>query len=176
MLYLALKRDLERISLARKYVLSHFELYDAMETILFISDAACYRHGDVLGETGMQPRYHFLLTEVPKRSTNIGISIPRNSSRSSRRAWCVFLPPHGYTPFTNISQYQIFHENGPVFHGDQLRELPDPIPARDEIIPDPDSIPLSVLNYPLGTKHEVPSAAYEEQVPTPPPEAGPDLV
>ena len=50
MLYLALKRDLERISLARKHVLSHFELYDAVETILFIIDAAWYRLDDLQGE------------------------------------------------------------------------------------------------------------------------------
>jgi len=71
--------------------------------------------------------------------------------------------------FTNLFQFQIGHENGSVFHGDKLRELPDPIPARDEIIPDPDSIPLTVLNHPLGTKHEVPCAAYEE-IPAPPSE------
>ena len=75
------------------------------------------------------------------------------------------------------SQYQIGHESGSTFHGDQLRELPDPIPARDEIIPDPDSIPLTVLNHPLGTKNEVPCAAYEEMYALPPPsEEGPDAV
>ena len=39
MLYLALKRDLERISLARKHVLSVDELSDASETIDYIADA-----------------------------------------------------------------------------------------------------------------------------------------
>ena len=43
MLYLALKRDLERISLARKHVLSDRELPDAMETILYIINAAWSR-------------------------------------------------------------------------------------------------------------------------------------
>ena len=61
-----------------------------------------------------------------------------------------------------------------VFHGDKLRELPDPIPARDEIIPDPDSVPLTVLNHPLGTKHEVDFGAYEEQAPVAPPGEGAD--
>lgn len=60
MLYLTLKRDLERISLARKHVLSHFELWDAVETILFITDAAGYRSGDLKGEIGIHPRYRFL--------------------------------------------------------------------------------------------------------------------
>jgi hypothetical protein len=63
-----------------------------------------------------------------------------------------------------------------VFHGDKLRELPDPIPARDEIIPDPDSIPLAILNHPLETKHEVDYDAYDEQVPEPYPEEGPDAM
>ena len=47
MLYLALKRDLERISLARKHVLSDYELVDASETILYITDAAWYRIYDL---------------------------------------------------------------------------------------------------------------------------------
>ena len=43
MLYLALKRDLERISLAQKYVLSIDEMDDAFDTIQYITDAAWYR-------------------------------------------------------------------------------------------------------------------------------------
>ena len=43
MLYLALKRDLERISLARKHVLSDYELFDALDTIMYITDTAWYR-------------------------------------------------------------------------------------------------------------------------------------
>ena len=101
--------------------------------------------------------------------------MPRNSSKSSRRALCVFLSPHSRRiAFTNFYQYQIPHESGSSFHGDKLRELPDPIPARDEIIPDPDSVPLTVLNHPLGTKHEVDFGAYEEQVPVPPSGEGSD--
>ena len=76
------------------------------------------------------------------------------------------LPSRSLAAFTNLSQYQICHESGTVFHGDKLRELPDPIPARDEIIPDPDSLPLTILNHPLGTKHESPCTAYEE-IPAP---------
>jgi len=88
----------------------------------------------------------------------------------------VVLLPHRRVAFTKLSQYQIAYESGSVFHGDRLRELPDPIPARDEIIPDPDSIPLTVLNHPLGTKHEVDFGAYEKQVPAPPSGEGPDAV
>ena len=50
MLYLALKRDLEKISLARKHVLSDYEMSDAMETILSITDAAWYRIISLRGE------------------------------------------------------------------------------------------------------------------------------
>jgi len=60
MLYLALKRDLERISLARKYALSQFELWDAVETIIFIKDAAEYRSADLKGEIAMHPHHRFL--------------------------------------------------------------------------------------------------------------------
>ena len=78
--------------------------------------------------------------------------------------------------FTNLQQYQVAHESGSTFHGDKLRELPDPIPAREEIIPNPDSIPLTVLNHPLGTKHEIDFSAYEEQFVEPPSEEGPDAM
>ena len=47
MLYLALKRDLERISLAQKYVLSIDEMDDAFDTIQYITDAAWYRIMDL---------------------------------------------------------------------------------------------------------------------------------
>ena len=43
MLYLALKRDLERISLARKHVLSSYELFDAWDTLQYITDTAWNR-------------------------------------------------------------------------------------------------------------------------------------
>jgi len=64
MLYLALKRDLERVSLARKHVLSHFELWDAVETILFINDAPWYRLGDLRGKIEIRPRHRLRLTKV----------------------------------------------------------------------------------------------------------------
>ena len=65
LLYLALKRDLERISLARKHVLSHFELWDAVETILFINDTTWYRLDDLQGETGIRPHCCLHLTIIP---------------------------------------------------------------------------------------------------------------
>ena len=40
MLYLALKRDLEKLSVARKHVLSVGELNDALKTIHYITGAA----------------------------------------------------------------------------------------------------------------------------------------
>jgi len=50
MLYLALKRDLERISLARKYALSDFEMDDAVDIILWILRAAWDRIDNLKGE------------------------------------------------------------------------------------------------------------------------------
>ena len=59
MLYLVLKRDLEKISLARKYVLSNLELADASETLLFISRAAEDRSESLRGEPQMLSCFHF---------------------------------------------------------------------------------------------------------------------
>jgi len=50
MLYLVLKRDLEKISLARKHVLADSELPDAVDTIQCITSAAMYRITDLRGE------------------------------------------------------------------------------------------------------------------------------
>ena len=63
--------------------------------------------------------------------------------------------------FTGRVQYNISCVEGAIFHGDKLRELLDPIPCRDEIIPDPDSIPLSILNRPVGKRQEIDFAAYD---------------
>ena len=50
MLYLILKRDLQKISLAREHVLSEPELVDAIGTIQWITLAARYRIVDLKGE------------------------------------------------------------------------------------------------------------------------------
>ena len=49
MLYLVLKRDLEKISLACRHVLSDSELPDALETIQWITYAAWCRMADLQG-------------------------------------------------------------------------------------------------------------------------------
>jgi len=58
-------------------------------------------------------------------------------------------------------QYNHCSAHGLTFHGDKLRELPDPKPCKYETIPDPDSIPLSILNHPLGKRHEKNFSAYD---------------
>ena len=70
-----------------------------------------------------------------------------------------------WVDLTAVVQYNLCSGDG-GFHGDKLRALPDPIPARNEIIPDPDLIPLSVLNHPIGNKYEVDFAAYDSPTPT----------
>ena len=50
MLYLLLNRDLQKISLARKYVLSESELPDALGTMTWITASARYRVSDLKGE------------------------------------------------------------------------------------------------------------------------------
>lgn len=62
---------------------------------------------------------------------------------------------------TGPIQYNIGGVQGATLYGDELRELPNPTPCKDEIIPDPDSIPLSILNYPLGKRQEIDFAAYD---------------
>ena len=53
MLYLVLKRDLERISLARKHVLSADELDNASSTIRLITDGARYRISSLRSKFGI---------------------------------------------------------------------------------------------------------------------------
>jgi len=80
----------------------------------------------------------------------------------SQAVWYVHsFPPPRHANLTDPVQYSIGHLHGAHFHGDKLRELEDPTPCRDEIIPDPDSIPVDILNHPLGNKHEIDFAAYD---------------
>ena len=68
--------------------------------------------------------------------------------------------------FTGSVKYKI--RSGKGYDGlfkAKFPEMPKSIPSRDEIIPDPDSIPLSVLNNPPGKRLEIDFAAYD------PPEA-----
>lgn len=59
-------------------------------------------------------------------------------------------------------QYDIGSTHGMNFFYDkQFREVTVPTPRGDEIIPDPDSVPLSVLNHPVGKRHEIDFAAYD---------------
>jgi len=51
MLYLALKKDLEKISLAQKYVLSNYELFNARVAIECIIDTAIHRVESLRGES-----------------------------------------------------------------------------------------------------------------------------
>lgn len=63
--------------------------------------------------------------------------------------------------FMRSVKYNLSNAHGISFGGDQLRELPDPIHHSDGIIPEPDLIPLSILNHPLGKRLEIDSAAYD---------------
>jgi hypothetical protein len=62
------------------------------------------------------------------------------------------------TEFTRAIKYKLPCEG---FFEPRLPELPDPISCRDEIIPDPDSISLSVLNHSPGKRLEIDFAAYD---------------
>ena len=67
---------------------------------------------------------------------------------------------HRDASFTDFAKYNIASKHF-TFDGDNLRKLPDPVPCRDEMIPDPDSIPLSILNYPPGKRREINFAVYD---------------
>ena len=77
---------------------------------------------------------------------------------------------------TATIQYSMCSE-GNSLNGDNIRTLPDPIPANSEIIPNQDSVPLSVLNHPIGNKLKTDFAAYGSPTSTVPPSGdGPDAV
>jgi hypothetical protein len=61
-------------------------------------------------------------------------------------------------------QYYIDSEDG-SFHGDRLRALPDPIEARNEIIPTLGSVDPDILSHLPGNEHEVDLAAYDLPIP-----------
>ncbi|KAF9781672.1 hypothetical protein BJ322DRAFT_1161455 [Thelephora terrestris] len=123
MFYLALKRDLEKISLARKYVLSEDELSENSTAILPIGDVAWDRMASLKG-------------------------IFKQQNLEARDQFEVFAKGL----YNTASTPGAFH---------QLQDLSEPIPCREEIIPDPDSIPLSILHNPLKKRHEIDFAAYD---------------
>ena len=86
MLYLLLKRDLQRISLACKHVLSDSELFDAVETIESITLAAQYRITDLRGEKYPITRL-LSLPGPPKRYSSSRIYHLRSSSPSLLKVW-----------------------------------------------------------------------------------------
>jgi hypothetical protein len=62
--------------------------------------------------------------------------------------------------FAASVKYNIGSKYGGFFGREQSRMLPDPIPSRDEIIPDPDSISESILTYP-AVERAIDFAAYD---------------
>jgi hypothetical protein len=58
-------------------------------------------------------------------------------------------------------KYNLGSVHGVSFDGDRLRNLPESATCGEGMIPDPDSIPLSVLNHPPGKRHEINFAAYD---------------
>ena len=62
------------------------------------------------------------------------------------------------TEFTGAVKYKILSEG--LFKV-RIPERQNMISCGDEIIPDPDSIPLSVLNHPPGNRLEINFAAYD---------------
>ena len=174
MLYLLLQRDLQKIGLARKHVLSDSELPDALDTIRWVITAAWYRMEDLTGEKGVT--LPIILADLAH------VVIFKHQGLSPKEQFATHAESLVGVTISWISparsdrhlQYRIASE-GDGFYGDKLRELPDPIPANSDIIPDQESIPLSVLNHPIGKKHEIDFAAYDSPTPAVPSSVdGPD--
>lgn len=99
MFYLVLKRDLEKISLARKHVLSDRELSDARRTVWSIVSVALdriesLRSGFKTWFSGHTVGSFFQALFCSK------ISKLKISSRSLQRVWCV--PPFSLPKNTNF--------------------------------------------------------------------------
>ena len=62
------------------------------------------------------------------------------------------------TVFTGAIKYKLLSE---ALFRVRIPQRPNVISRVDEIIPDPDSIPLSVLNHPPGKRLEINFAAYD---------------
>ena len=67
--------------------------------------------------------------------------------------------------FMHGVKYKNFREAEKSFDGDEFQGLEGPTPCRDEIIPDPDSIPLSVLYHPTTERYKINLAAYDPPEP-----------
>ena len=161
MLYLVLKRDLEKISLARKHVLSDRELPEARRTIWLIVSVAVDRIESLKSRS--ESPVSRLRIDSPSQALFYNKTLKlRISLRSLQRVWYVrpcSVP--GKTRFIGPMKYNFCSSHGPAFEEDQFQELTTPIPCRDEVIPDPGSISLSILNHPTGKRHEINFAAYD---------------
>lgn len=91
----------------------------------------------------------------------------RINSGSSQKVWYVRSPLllRG-ADSTDFVKFDIASEPGYSFYADQLREPTGRVCCGDEIIPDPDSIPLTVLNHPRGKMLEINFAAYDPPEPS----------
>ena len=77
------------------------------------------------------------------------------------------------TDSIDFVKYNIGNEHGiDFFRTKQFREVLVPFPVRSKMIPDPDSIPPSILNHPLGKRHEIDFSAYDPPRLTPAPVEG----
>lgn len=69
-------------------------------------------------------------------------------------------------------KYKNFLEADTFLESDEFRRRLYTVSYRDEIIPDLDSTPLSVLYYPTAERYKINLAAYDPQEPLPPPVEG----
>ena len=188
MLYLLLRRDLQKISLARKYVLSESEFFDALSTIQRVITGARCRILDLRGERAVMLPTILAYPASAVIFEQQGLSPKEQFAIHAGGLVCITSSWISLADLTATIQYSMSSEGGclprdefrtlPDLLRDPLSDLiPDSIPAESEIIPNQDSVPLSILNYPPGNKHEIDFAAYDPPTSVVPPSVdGPDAV
>ena len=159
-----MKRDLEKISLGQKHALSDRELRESIATIYTIVGVASDRINNLRSESANR-FFNF------KANSPLGIFEQQDLTAKDQFETFAAGLVRGFTLTAksfgsmNSSKYNICSVHGIFFDGGQLRELSDPIPCKKEVIPNPDLIPLSVLNYPVGKRHEIDFSAYDRLEP-----------
>lgn len=159
-----MKKDLEKINLARKHVLDDRELGETRFTIESIAATALDRIESLRSASNGEPG---LL--APGLTHDIGIFEQHNlkaedkfKSFAAGLVCALALISQGMIPdFGGRVKYKLSSMYGITFDGERLRDLPESATCGDDAIPDPDSIPLSVLNHPPGKRHEINFNAYD---------------
>lgn len=162
MLYLVLKRDLEKLSLARKHVLSDNELLEASVAIEWIISVTINRLTDLNGGSEEPDFPTSRLTRVLGIFKQQNLEAKDQFEIFANGLVCAFsfaIPRDA--DFTGSAKYNTASAPGALLEDYELRGPSNPIPYRGEIIPASDSIPLSILHYPTEERYTINFSAYD---------------